>query len=185
MRTSLRALALLALTCTATERLAAQAKDVVVYVVRHSEKVADGSADPHLSPAGEARAKALDAVLGDSGITTVVLTQWQRTKETAAPFLVAHKANVVTMQVAANTVAEHAVAVAATALHAPGPVLVIGHSNTIPAVIAALGGTGKIVVCDAQYAELFVVRRKAGDSTATVTRSHFGAADPVGAERCP
>jgi len=156
-----------------------------VYVVRHAEKVADGTADPHLAPAGEVRARALELALRDSSITTVVVTQWQRTRETAAPFLASHSVPVIVVPVAGNTVSAYADSVARIVASAAGRVLVIGHSNTIPALIAALGGPQGIKVCDAQNADMFVVRRTRGEPAATMTRSTYGAADPPGADRCP
>jgi broad specificity phosphatase PhoE len=156
-----------------------------VYLVRHAEKVADGTADPHLAPAGESRARALEVALRDSSITTVVVTQWRRTRETAAPFLASHSVTLTTIPVAGNTVPAYADSVAAIVRRASGRVLIVSHSNTVPALIAALGGPRGIVVCDAQNADLFILHRSQGDSRATMTRSHYGTPDPPGAERCP
>ncbi len=156
----------------------------VAYLVRHAEKATDGTSDPHLTPMGEARARALAAVLGDSGITAIVVTQLQRTRETAAPFLAAHAVPVITIAIAGNTIAAYGDSVTRIVAAAKGPVLVIGHSNTIPVVIAALGGPRNIVVCESQNADLFIVRRRANDSTATMVRSRYGVPDPDGADKC-
>ena len=52
----------------------------------------------------------------------------------------------------------HASAVAdAVRAHAGRTVLVVGHSNTIPAIIAALGGPKLPDICDTQYSNLFVL----------------------------
>ncbi|MEK7379549.1 MAG: hypothetical protein AAB075_00895, partial [Gemmatimonadota bacterium] len=48
----------------------AQDAPVVVYLVRHAEKV-DDSRDPLLSPAGTVRAQLLAGMLTDAGITHV------------------------------------------------------------------------------------------------------------------
>lgn len=176
----------LAVTASVVARAAAQNAPgtVVAYLVRHAEKANDGTSDPHLTPVGEARARTLASVLGDSGITTIVVTQLQRTRETAMPFFAARAIPVVTIAIAGNTIAAYADSVAHLAALAKGPILVIGHSNTIPLVIAALGGPKGVVVCDAQNADLFIVRRRVGESTATMTRSHYGTPDPAGAEKC-
>jgi hypothetical protein len=57
----------------------------VVVIVRHAEKAANGSNDPDLSSAGQARAETLARILKDSGITAIFTTEFKRTQETAAP----------------------------------------------------------------------------------------------------
>ena len=56
-----------------------------VIVVRHAEKATGQGDDPHLSEAGEARARALARALENAGVTSVITTQFVRTAETAAP----------------------------------------------------------------------------------------------------
>lgn len=186
----IRAVRTVAIALTAAVSIAAPAGaqaapgTAIAYLVRHAEKASDGTSDPHLTTAGEVRARALATVLGDSGVTTIVVTQLQRTRETAAPFLAAHPIPVITIAIAGNTVRAYADSVARIVAAARGPVLVIGHSNTIPLVVAALGGPRNIVVCETQNADLFIVRRRAGDSTATIVRSRYGTPDPDGAEKC-
>lgn len=41
--------------------------------------------DPGLSPAGQARAQTLVHVLGGTGINHIIVSQWARTQQTAAP----------------------------------------------------------------------------------------------------
>jgi hypothetical protein len=60
---------------------------------------------------------------------------------------------------------------------------VVGHSNTVPAIVTALGGPRLPDLCDASYATLFTVRL-VDAGTPTVSRGVYGAPDPPGADRC-
>src|SRR5206468_9114794 len=57
----------------------------VVFIVRHAEKASSGGKDPDLSVEGQRRADALARILKDSEITSVFVTEFKRTQETAAP----------------------------------------------------------------------------------------------------
>src|SRR5256885_10300007 len=57
----------------------------IVFIVRHAEKTATGGNDPDLSVAGQKRAEALARIVKDSQITTVFVTEFKRTQQTAAP----------------------------------------------------------------------------------------------------
>jgi hypothetical protein len=61
---------------------AAQAEPPLVVLVRHADRGAESAEDPGLSPAGEARAKALGHALGFAHIGAVITTQYRRTHET-------------------------------------------------------------------------------------------------------
>jgi hypothetical protein len=61
--------------------------------------------------------------------------------------------------------------------HAGGTVLVVGHSNTIPAIVGALGAPRPRDLCDSEYDQLFVVIL--GDTgPPRLVRSRYGAASP-------
>ena len=47
--------------------------------------------------------------------------------------------------------------VAAIRKHAGKTVLVVGHSNTVPSIIAALGAEKPAPICDLEYDNLYVV----------------------------
>jgi broad specificity phosphatase PhoE len=149
---------------------AARAQEPLVIVVRHAEKAAAPADDPALSAEGEARARALAAALADADVGAVVVTPRRRTAATAAPLAAARglTPEVVPFGPAgADGVAAHARAVAAAARrHRGGAVLVVGHSNTVPAIVAALGGPRLPDLCDAAYASLFLVRPAPAGTTA-------------------
>lgn len=155
----------------------------IVYLVRHAEKstAVPNDPDPDLSAAGRVRATALAARLRGSGVTAIVTTQLKRTKETALP-LAAELG--LTPEVVATGGAAHPDSVAAAIMrHRGGRVLVVGHSNTITAIIAALGGPKLPNLCDSEYSTLFVVR-VTGAPSPVVVRQHYGAADPAPDSAC-
>jgi hypothetical protein len=61
-------------------------------------------------------------------------------------------------------------------------VLVVGHSNTIPSIITALGGPKMADLCDDQYSMFFTL--VIGVGPPRLIRGTFGAPSPPGAENC-
>lgn len=59
--------------------------DYTLYLVRHAEKVADGSKDPNLTDAGRERADNIAERLQNKGIEDVWSSDYQRTRNTAGP----------------------------------------------------------------------------------------------------
>ena len=175
-RYAILVLPLLAIIAAAPAR---HAPATVVLVVRHAER-APGSGDPPISEAGQARAAALAEIGKVTGVSAIITTQLQRTRQTAAPLAEALgiTAEVVTTQ---SDVAKHAADVAAAVRrHAGKAVLVVGHSNTVPAIVAALGGPKVPDLCDPEYDALFTLVLDAEGGVRTV-RTRFGAPTPVDA----
>ena len=156
----------------------------LVLLVRHAEKAAVPGDDPPLSEAGTTRARALADSLRGVGVTAVIVSPRRRTAETAAPLAAARGLTPEVVPFGASP-AEHVQAVAAAVRrHAGGVVLVVGHSNTVPAIVTALGGPRLPDLCDASYATLFTVRLAASSGAPTVSRSGYGTPDPAGADSC-
>ena len=146
---------LLFLACAGLQNAGAQQ---MVYVVRHGEKL-DDSKDPVLSPTGEARAARLAGLLAASGVKTIYTTQYRRTILLAAPL--ARKLDITpNIMPAADTAA----LVKKIKSHGPDDiVLVVGHSNTVPEILKALGHAGEIKIEETDFDNLFVlVPRTAG-----------------------
>ena len=163
-----------------------KAPPTVVLLVRHAEKGAQPPQDPPLSEAGSARAQALVAVARDAGVSAIITTQYLRTRSTAEPTAVALKVTPEIVQ--AGPVPQHAKAVAEQVMkHAGGTVLVVGHSNTIPAIVGALGAPQPRDLCDSEYDQVFVV--VLGDAgPPRLIRSRYGMAnadDPACASMQP
>jgi len=155
----------------------------LVFIVRHAEKANATEQDPSLSETGRARAVALAAALRDAGVSDVLVTQRKRTRETAAVLTEARQLTAHVVPFGAST-PDHAAAVAAAVRQAKGnAVLVVGHSNTVTLIVAALGGPRLPELCDAEYSNLFIVRLQTRGSP-TFVRAHFGAPDPADAGTC-
>ena len=139
--------------CVAAANLAAQSTTVII--VRHAEKAATPVDDPPLTVAGEARAKALWDVVKDAGVNAIITTQFVRTKATVEPTAKMLK---LTPEVINTSGANHPKDVAAAIRkHAGQTVLVVGHSNTVPSIIEALGAVKPPAICDLEYDNLYIV----------------------------
>ena len=149
----------------------ALAQSTTVILVRHAEKV-DDSTDPALSEAGRLRALALADALADAGVTAILTTQYERTRMTAAPLGERIGIEPVVVTASGRT---HAADVAARVReHADGIVVVVGHSNTVGAIIHALGGPDVGNIADGEYDNLFVLTIDALE--ARLIRSRYGSA---------
>lgn len=124
----------------------------VVFVVRHAERL-DQSTDSPLSPSGEQRAQRLAMHLKDAGISRMYTSQFQRTALTAEPL-----AKVLGIRAETVPAAETPELLRRVA-HGPstGAVLIVGHSNTIPEILAGLGIREPVTVLESQYDGLFIV----------------------------
>ena len=158
---------------------AGQQQTTTVILVRHAEKAAAPANDPPLTEAGETRAKALAMIARDAGVTAIVTTQFARTRETARP---AAEELHITPDVVTAGGAQHAQEVARVIRsHAGGVVLVVGHSNTIPAIIAALGAPQPPPMCDSEYDDIYIVTLPASGSS-HVIRARYGQPSPRGTD---
>jgi len=154
----------------------AVAQQTTVILVRHAEKASEPSSDPALTPTGEQRARDLAQLARDAGVTAIITTQFARTRATAQPLAAALG---LTPQVVDARGTNHAQDVAnAIRAHAGGVVLVVGHSNTIPAIIAALGAPQPPPICDPEYDNVYIVSL-AGTGTPRVIHARYGAPTPV------
>lgn len=129
-----------------------------VILVRHAERAdtMGGAAptmanDPDLSDAGRTRAARLATMLRDAAITHIFVTEFKRTQQTAQPLAAALGLKPTVIK-AADTKALLTQVRAAT-----GGVLIVGHSNSVPEIAAALSGTKPITIADDDYSNLLVV----------------------------
>src|SRR5215203_5071434 len=161
---------------------AQQAAPTIVVLVRHAEKATSPGNNPGLTEAGRARADALADALHDARVDAVITSQYERTRMTAEPIAAARHLRPLVIQAGTETMAHvQEVAAAVRRQRAGGLVLVVGHTNTIPPLIAALGGPQLPDICDAEYARLFTLVLPQ-DGSPRLIQSTYGAPDP--AEPC-
>ena len=112
------------------------ARPTTVILVRHAEKGDDDPRDPGLSPGGEGRARALAGMLAQAGVTHLFASEFRRTQATLRPLAGAAGREIVVFPAADRP----ALVAAIEALPAGSVAVVAGHSNTVPALVTALGG---------------------------------------------
>jgi len=143
---------------------AAMAEPSMIYLVRHGEKATVGQ-DPELTPQGQARARNIATILGRAGITAVFSTPYVRTQQTAQPL-----ASQLGLQVQSyDPRAPKALVEKVKAL--TGPVLVVGHSNTLGELVKLFGGTPGAEIGDDEYDRLYQLINAEGKVTTVMLRS--------------
>jgi broad specificity phosphatase PhoE len=136
----------------------ATAGSTTVIVIRHAEKDLSVVGDPPLNQAGEARAALLAQMFGDAKVVghvdAIYVSPALRNRLTAAP-LAARLG--ITATVAP---ADDPKALARRVLHEHdgGRVLIVGHSDTVPGIVAALSGDKNIPeIATQEYGTMYIV----------------------------
>lgn len=155
-----------------------EAGTTTVFVVRHAEKSAEPG-DPPLDAAGERRAKELVRVLADVGVDALIATQFRRTRETLLPLAQERGLEVGSLPVDAADLTAQSRDVARMILdrHRGGTVVVAGHSNTVPLLLAALGVDDPPILTETDYDDLFVVTIAPGGDRRLI-HLHYGETSP-------
>lgn len=156
--------------CTTTTFVPKNADNALttVVLVRHAEKALDQGKDPELTEDGRKRAEKLAWMLADLQPDAIFATQYQRTELTVAP-LSMQSGIAITRMSAANI---DGLAQRIREEHVGGTVVVSAHSNTVPAIIAALGSEPVPDIADSDYSNLYIVSLPALGPGRTV-RLHF------------
>jgi len=150
-----------------------QATTTMIFV-RHAEKAGLSEDDPGLSVAGQRRASELARQLVDAdvaaGIDAIYSSPYRRTKETVQPIADALNLPINIYDPSDNE------AVLETILknHKGKIILVVGHSNTLPTLIADLGAS-KLVppIAENEYDNIYVIAIPWFGKTKTI-RLRFG-----------
>jgi broad specificity phosphatase PhoE len=165
----------LAMLCSLLLAAATVQPVTTVILVRHAEKAAAAAmmtSDTPLSAAGQARAKELARALGSTHIDAIYTTQYLRTKQTAEPL--AKEIGVTPVAIDAGASYASDLAQRIRLKNAGQTVLVVGHSNTTPDVIRALGIESPPAIADSEYDALFIVAL-APDATPKLLTLRYGA----------
>jgi 2,3-bisphosphoglycerate-dependent phosphoglycerate mutase len=134
-----------------------QATTTVIFV-RHAEKAQEPAGDPGLSPAGRQRVAELTRQLKDAdviaGIDAVYSTPYRRTEETARPIAEALDLPVHSYDAAdTEAIMEHIVRE-----HKGKIILVVGHSNTLPALMGNMGASKRVPpIAENEYDNIYIV----------------------------
>ncbi|MEQ8471064.1 MAG: phosphoglycerate mutase family protein [Marinoscillum sp.] len=134
-------------------------------LMRHAEKVADGTEDPVLTPEGEARAERLKNMLASQDVKAIFSTPYKRTKLTVEP-LAEHKS----LDIQEYQPFTKGFISELLEKHTGGTVVISGHSNTIPLMVNELIGADKFEqLTEDDYNDLFIVTvMKAGEGKEVV-----------------
>jgi phosphohistidine phosphatase SixA len=124
-----------------------------VILVRHAEKkIEPDNPNPDLSPAGQARAQELVRILRTAGVTAIYATQYGRTQQTVQPLAAALSLPVTLID--SNNTDELVRQISVN--NRGGVVVVVGHNNTVPKTIAALGGGDFPIIPESEYDNMFI-----------------------------
>jgi len=153
----------------------ADADESTFILVRHAEKV-DDSRDPLLSEAGQARARALVEVLDHAELNAVYVTQYRRTRLTALPAASAAGLTPVEDPVGGDLGAwASSFADRLRNSHSGETVLVVGHSNTVPPLVAVLCNCRVEPLGDSDYDRIYLVNGAGGENPELIV-ARYGAA---------
>ncbi|MGZ4895389.1 MAG: phosphoglycerate mutase family protein [Candidatus Angelobacter sp.] len=134
-----------------------------IFLVRHAE-AASAAPDAALSPAGEKMADCLGKMLKEAGIKQIFVTDAKRTQQTAAPL--AHTLKLTPTVVPAkdpNTLIRDLL------YSGGGNILVVGHSDTVPFVLARIKAGTVPPIGENEYDRLFVTTIIEGGATQAST----------------
>jgi phosphohistidine phosphatase SixA len=146
-------------------------KPTTVFLVRHASTVPETKATPDrfLSKVGKARAQVLRRLLGKAGVTHVFSSDYPRTRGTVGPL--AKSSGVKIAFLSPRRPKQYVEAIQGLP---PGSIAVVaGHSNTLPELIKALGGsitdlTSRGWLEDTSHDRLFMMTLGKGMAVQTV-----------------
>jgi len=130
--------------------------DGIFYLVRHAEKVEDGSEDPPLTDIGKERSIMLAAYLSNKNIEAVYATTYLRSYATAYPTAMrtGHSVISYSSRKPADEFVDELLQ-----KHSQDTVLVVGHSNTIPEMLNVFADEQQYQQLAADdYDDIFIVR---------------------------
>ena len=159
---------LIILTCLSLAPISqANAENRLIILVRHAEKADTPANDPQLSPKGEMRATSLITALNRTPLSQLIATQYLRTQQTLAPIAEARHLPVTIVE-AAKPIEEHIQQIVEQVHAVQGNTLIVGHSNTVPLIIKALGGPEIQAIGEEDYSQLFLLSLNDGQPASLI-----------------
>jgi len=141
-------------------------------VVRHADRL--GSQDA-LNASGQVRAQELVHVGQKAGIVAIYRSDTDRSRDTAAPLAAALGLTPVAYPAADVTTLVNGI----FADHPGETVFVVGHSDTVPQILAAAGGPTLPAIDPTEFDNLFVLTAcRCRRGLATVVNLQYGALSP-------
>ncbi len=124
-----------------------------IILVRHAEKLDDGTRDPNLSPKGEERAINLKAKFEHTGINAIYSTPYKRTINTVTPL-----SEAIGIDIQEYNPSQEGFIDAIYTANIGKMIIVSGHSNTTPMAVNELIKSNKYENIDHdQYGRIFIV----------------------------
>lgn len=110
---------------------------VVIFMVRHGERLMDGTKNPDLTAEGQARAERLGRLMAETQLDSVYATPFRRTQQTAEPVQRRAKSpEIITYLPEGQVDMLDALVEKAGGKH----LFVVGHQNTVPMALNYLRG---------------------------------------------
>jgi broad specificity phosphatase PhoE len=134
------------------------ARSTTVIIVRHAEKVMDGGTDPALTGQGQERAALLGRMFGDrqlkDHVDAIYVSPALRNRLTAAPLAAR-------LGIEPEVVSEddpRGFAHRVLHEHRGARILIVGHADTIPAIVEAFSGVSDLApIGAAEYGRMYIV----------------------------
>jgi phosphohistidine phosphatase SixA len=124
-----------------------------ILLVRHAERL-NPTDTTSLSPAGFERAAELEHVIGGAGINYIIVSDKQRTAQTAGP--TAASLGIAPVSAPASNIDA---AVDSIKVHAGQIILLVGHADTLPRIIADLGISPPPGIGENEFDHLFIITK--------------------------
>ncbi len=146
-----------------------QQKLTTFILVRHAEKISDGSKNPDLTDEGKKRSQNLVSILKQTSIQAIYSTDFIRTRETVSPL-----AKSKSLEIKGYEAFKTEVINKILKDNEGGTVLICGHSNNIPWIANYLVGAEKFKNFeDNEYSNILIVTVAERGKVASVTWLNF------------
>ena len=115
-------------------------------------------------------------MFSDAGVTAIYTTQYKRTQQTVKPL--ADKLRLPVTQVEAKQTPELVKQIRARG--AGQVVFIAGHNNTVPEIIAAMGGPQLPIIPETEYDNLYILTVQSDGSAKLLKMKYGSAVVPIG-----